>query len=272
MAATSLLLALPTELLVEVFQSAPDFHTAAKLAAASKQLYAIWREHLPSIYSRIAQHSIPCHVSLRQLLADLGKLPLNAHALGPHDIALVVRIAEIGDDIVEGYTEMINDAVSFDPQVTMDLSTTEKHRLIRAHYKILGLLSMDQEKQRERIQAMNLKNLFLLSDVLCVFIEEAIEESSLGYILEELSFSPAYLQHALRAQRNKVFMELYGRPYRPIRDTPYENGGRYAWWCDSQQATFKKLLTGRVFDEGQEAEKLKKKVRDDLWYDSSEED
>ena len=29
--------------------------------------------------------------------------------------------------------------------------------------------------------------------------------------------------------------------------TPYERGGRFAWWCDRQQEIFKKMLTGSLF-------------------------
>ncbi|KAL2825750.1 hypothetical protein BDW59DRAFT_145886 [Aspergillus cavernicola] len=269
MAAISPLSALPIELLVEVFRSADSFQSATSLATTSRHLYGVWREHLPAIYNKIAPIAIPCHWALRGLLDDLGYLPQNTQVTTVDFVARVAQTSRIGDQVIKEYTARLAQRPHLDPQVPTTPSPTEQTRLIRAHYQLIGLLKLENDKQRDRIKGMDLKTLFLLSDFLCVFMSEAVNNDYLGFTLAESSIKPYRLQRELRAQRNKEFRRLYTHPYRPAHSTPYEQNGRHAWWCDIYQDIFKKMVTGRVFCDDEKADKSK--VREDLWYDSSEE-
>ncbi|KAL4785027.1 hypothetical protein BJX76DRAFT_325790 [Aspergillus varians] len=266
----SRLLALPTELLVHIFQSCPSFEAAAHLAATSRYLYGIWRQHRTPIYNALAPATILGYSALRDMLADLGDVPLETQPLTFAHIVRVVEVSRISNDLLKVYQEEIQSYTHHDPQVPVDLSPTEKRRFVRAQYQILGLLSLDQAKQKQRFKDLDLKTLFLLSDLLCVFTPDVITDENLREMLDSNAIGYRYLQRELRAQRNKVFRRLYNHGYRPISDTPYEQGGRHAWWCDRQQQTFKDMLTGRVFHDGDGKADMSK-VRDDMWYDSADE-
>ncbi|KAL4757657.1 uncharacterized protein BDW70DRAFT_106785 [Aspergillus foveolatus] len=269
------LLALPTELLVQIFQSAPSFRAVTNLAASSKQLYDIWRQYLTPIYNEVSRSCIPNQSALLSMLADLEKISLDTHPLTLDHIACVVRESRRSDALIKGYTLMHPHLLN-DPQTPTSLSPPEERRLVRGMYQLIGLLSLDKRTRDKRVKEMDLKTLFLLSDFTCVIDPYFITMDSdfdgdpdLRAILEEDSVSIRFLQRDLRAQRNKVFEQMYGRRYRPVACTPFESGGRHAWWCDCQQKTFKEMLTGRVF--GEKGAAGVPKVRDDLWYDSAEE-
>ncbi|KAL4735936.1 hypothetical protein BDV11DRAFT_194921 [Aspergillus similis] len=271
----SLLLTLPTELLVQIFQSAPSFRAVTNFAASSKQLYDIWRQHLTPIYNEVSRACIPNQSALLPMLADLGKISLNTHPLTLDHIACVVRESRRSDALIKGYRLMHPNLLN-DPQTPASPSPAEERRLVRGMYQLTGLLSLDKPRRDKRIKDMDLKTLFLLSDFTCVvdpyFIttnSDFVTDPDLRAILEEDSVSIRYLQRDLRAQRNKVFQQTYGRRYHPVACTPYESGGRHAWWCDCQQKTFRNMLTGRVFGESGAAGVSK--LREDLWYDSAEE-
>ncbi|KAL4995509.1 hypothetical protein BDV10DRAFT_188036 [Aspergillus recurvatus] len=270
----SLLSKLPTELLVQIFQSASSFRDVTNLAASSKQLYDIWRQHLTSIYNEVSQACIPNRSALLTMLADLGRISLNTHPLTLNEIACIVRESRRSDALIKGYSLMHANLLN-DPQTPASLSPNEERRLVRGMYQLIGLLSLDKRMRDKHIKDMNLKTLFLLSDFTCVidpyFImnSDFIVDPDLRALLEKNLVSIRYLQRDLRAQRNKVFQQLYGQRYHPMAYTPYESGGRYAWWCDCQQKTFKSMLTGRVF--GEIGADGVRKVMEDLWYDSAEE-
>ncbi|KAL4972520.1 hypothetical protein BDW66DRAFT_144069 [Aspergillus desertorum] len=270
----SLLLALPTELLVHIFQSAPSFRDVTNLSASSKQLYDIWRQHLTSIYNDVSQACIPYRSALLPALVDLGKISLDTYPLTLDHIACVVRESRRSDAFVKGYN-LMHASLLNDPQTPASLSPSEERRLIRGIYQLIGLLALDKRRRDKRIKDMDLKTLFLLSDFTCVIDPYLIANSDfmvppdLRSIIERDSLSIRYLQRELRAQRNRVFQQLYDHNYHPMSYTPYESGGRHAWWCDCQQKTFRSVLTGRVFGEiGADAGS---KVREDIWYDSAEE-
>ncbi|KAL4916414.1 hypothetical protein BDW62DRAFT_211981 [Aspergillus aurantiobrunneus] len=264
------LLALPPELLVEIFQSAPSLEAAAKLAAASKQLYGIWRQYLTPIYNTIAPNSVLAHSALRGMLADLGHIPLGTQPVTLDHIGRVVKASKIGDGFVKAHNTSVEWDSYHDPQIPEELSAAETRRFVRAHYQILGLLCLDKTKQEQRIKELDLKTLFLLSDFLCVFDPHIVVDEDLREILDSAPIAHRYLQQELRSQRNADFKRLFDRRYKPIWNTPYESGGRHAWWCDCQQETFRKMLTGRVF-RGDNGKMDISKVRDDIWYDSEEE-
>ncbi|KAL5342213.1 hypothetical protein BJX70DRAFT_338421 [Aspergillus crustosus] len=271
----SRLLALPTELVVEIFQAASSFKTALNLAVTSKPLYAVWQQYSSIINTSIAPSCIGCYSTLRELLSDLGEVPADKQLLTIKDISRIVEIARVGDDLVDCYTRVIQDFPYPDPQVSKNLSTAERRRFIRAHYQIIGLMTLELPEQQERIKNLNLKTLFSLSDFLCVFYPEGITDDDIREMLDNSEFSYRVLQRELRIQRNQVFKELYGHNYNPRATIPYEQEGRTAWWCDRQQASFKQMITGRVYSEKTSNEAKAKsaaaKVRDDLWYDSEEE-
>ncbi|KAL4990691.1 hypothetical protein BDW68DRAFT_153714 [Aspergillus falconensis] len=268
------LLTLPTELLVQIFQSAPSFRDVTNLAASSKQLYDIWHQHLTSIYNEVSRACIPNLSALLSMLADLGRIPLNTNPLTLDYIACVVRESRRSDALIKGYSLMHANLLN-DPQTPAHLSPAEERRLVRGMYQLIGLLSLDKRRADKRIKNMDLKTLFLLSDFTCVidsyFITNSdfIVDPDLRAILVKDWVSIRYLQRDLRAQRNKVFQQLYGHKYHPMAYTPYESGGRHAWWCDRQQKTFRSMLTGRVF--GEIDTNRVSKVKEDLWYDSAEE-
>ncbi|KAL6230194.1 hypothetical protein BDW75DRAFT_77469 [Aspergillus navahoensis] len=270
----SLLLRLPTELLVQIFQSALSFTDVTNFAASSKQLYDIWRQHLTSIYNEVSQTCIPHRSALLSMLADLGRISLDTHPLTLDHIACVVRESRRSDALIKGYGLMHANMWN-DPQTPASLSPTEERRLVRGMYQLIGLLSLEERKRDKRVKNMDLKTLFFLSDFTCVidpyFITSSdfIVDPDLRAILQKDSVSIRYLQRDLRAQRNKVFQQLYGHKYHPMAYTPYESGGRHAWWCDCQQKTFRNMLTGRVFGEIDAAGVSK--VREDLWHDSADE-
>ncbi|KAL4924803.1 uncharacterized protein BDV17DRAFT_203201 [Aspergillus undulatus] len=269
--ARSRLAELPTELLLQVFQSAESFKAASNLALTSRQFYGIWRQHLTPIYEAIAPTCIIEHSALREFLVDLGQITPST-TINLEYIACVVKGSKIGDKLVKEYHANTEEHPYHDPQVPKTLSLTETRRFVRAMYQILGLLSIDKDNLDERIQKLSLKNLFLLSDFLCVFDGRAIEDTRLREILDSdpYPYAPHSLQRHLRSHRNLQFRELYDHKYRPINDTPYEQNGRHAWWCDRQQTTFRNLLTGRVYTDAVGKVDMSK-VRDDLWYDSGEE-
>ncbi|KAL2836996.1 hypothetical protein BJY01DRAFT_238047 [Aspergillus pseudoustus] len=265
----SALLALPAELLVTIFQSCLSFKDGASLAASCKQLNEIWTEHHTPIYNRIALTTTPCYPELRQLLDDMEELPSDAQVLSKKNIARILEISKIGDDLVAEYETMLKEQPYHDPQVSRTLSTTEKLRFVRAQYQLLGLLKLKADGGHiKRIESMDLKTLFLLSDFLCVFSAHTISDPALRQIADADSIAPRILQQELRRQRNHHFRKLYTHGYRPVSVTPFESGGRFAWWCDRQQETFQEMVTGRVY-KGEESEP---KIREDIWYDSAEEE
>ncbi|KAL4937780.1 hypothetical protein BDV06DRAFT_202206 [Aspergillus oleicola] len=269
--ARSRLAELPTELLLQIFQSAPSFQAASRLARTSKQFQSIWIQHLTPICESIAPSCILEHDALRDCLIDLGHISADTTTITVGYAAVIVEGSKIGDTLVDAYHRRMEAQAYHDPQVPATLSPTEKRRYVRGTYQLMGLLSLDTKKQEERItKVFTLKDLFLLSDFLCVFMAHAIVDERLREILDSDPHIPYVLQRNLRWERNKRFRELYGHRYRPIQDTPYEQNGRHAWWCDRQQTTFCELLTGRVYRDEDGKIDLSK-VRDDLWYDSGEE-
>ncbi|KAL4804665.1 hypothetical protein BDV18DRAFT_142321 [Aspergillus unguis] len=264
------LLTLPPELLLEIFQFAPSLEDAAHFAATSKQLYAVWQQHLTRIYNQVAPASIPAHSALRGLLVDLGHITLKPKHITVEYISHIVKGSRIGADLVKKYLAAEDSNENQDPQVSIQLSSSEERRFIRAMFQILGLLSLEKRKQEKRVKHLDLKTQFLLSDFLCVFNPYNIEDPALRVFLDNDPQAYRYLQRDLRSRRNKKFHQLYNTYYRPILNTPYENGGRFAWWCDRQQDMLRDMLTGRVFQKTDD-QVVKPKVHDDEWYDSAEE-
>ncbi|KAL3471626.1 hypothetical protein BJX99DRAFT_21844 [Aspergillus californicus] len=263
--------ALPTELLVEIFQACPSFQAATSLAATSKQFRKILKQFLTPIYVKISSRTIRCHTSIRELLAALEILPEDKQILTLDDVKHIVQAAAVGDEILTGYKVMTADEYSrFDPQVSRELSPAEEIRLLRGHYQLLRLMCGSDTEQSEQIAKLDLKTLFLLADFTCVFMAEEVDASFIGNIVEDSYRAAQTLQDLTRAERNKVFAGLYKQPYYPRHYTPRMKGGRYAWWCDCQQEVFKQMITGRVFCED-ESNRTDVNVRDDLWYDSSDE-
>ncbi|KAL2867702.1 uncharacterized protein BJX67DRAFT_76257 [Aspergillus lucknowensis] len=267
------LLELPSELLVLVFQWAPSFEAAAALSVTCRQLYEVWKQHSTPIYNQIALATIPCYPEIRNLLADLRELPTDAEILTPENITRVVEISRIGDELVKEYEIVVDNNPSQDPQVPRRLSPTEKLRFIRAQYQILGLLSLNTHQDKlQRIKSMDLKTLFLLSDFLCVYSTETIQVQPLRYTLDADPWAFKRLQGELRAHRNREFQRLYNERYYPMAVTPYEQGGRHAWWCDCQQEVFRRMVTGRVYSKEEKNSAGTSAVRDEIWYDSAEEE
>ncbi|KAL2797256.1 hypothetical protein BJX66DRAFT_335159 [Aspergillus keveii] len=263
------LLALPTELLVTVFQACFSFKDAATLAATSQQFNEVWKQHHTAIYNSIALTTTPCYPDLRQLLDDMGEIPADAQSLSRKNIARILELSKIGEGFVAEYMAMRKEQPYDDPQVPINPSPTEKMRLIRGYYQTLGLLKLRaKEEHLERIKSLDLKNLFLLSDFICVWSTRTIKDPALRAIIDTDAHRPRLLQREIRSQRNHEFRKLYGHAYHPIDVTPYEQGGRSAWWCDRQQEVFQKMVTGRVYERSDSPPK----VRNDIWYDSAEED
>ncbi|KAL4876371.1 hypothetical protein BJY04DRAFT_143231 [Aspergillus karnatakaensis] len=267
----SALLALPTELLVEIFQAAPTLETAANLSATSQELHQVWQQYRTPIYNSIVINTIPCYADLRELLSIIEDIPADKQSLTVEEMARVIEVSKAADSMADDHTN--NDQEYQDPQVVQDLSPSERRRFVRAQYQLIGLLCLDPDAQGKRIESLDLKTLFLLSDFLCVFYWNEHPDDRIHNLLLEAKVPPPNLQRNLRMQRNKVFKDLYGRHYRPRHDTPYEQNGRYAWWCDKQQDLLKSLLTGQIYctGNGDEAKLAKEKVREDMWYDSEEE-
>ncbi|KAL3456397.1 hypothetical protein BJX64DRAFT_41649 [Aspergillus heterothallicus] len=265
----SALLALPAELLVTIFQACFSFRDATHLARACKQLNEVWNHYHTPIYNSIALTTTPCYPELRQLLDDIGELSVDAQVLSKQNIARILEVSKAGDDIAAYYDKMLIDQPYHDPQVPSTLSPTEKPRFIRAQYQILGLLKLHKDGAHlKRIESLDLKTLFLLSDFLCVFWTHPILDTTLRKVVEADIYAPRVLQQELRRQRNRDFRKLYEHGYQPRSVTPYEQGGRFAWWCDRQQETFHEMVTGRVY----KSAKSESKVREDIWYDSAEEE
>lgn len=261
------LLALPVELKIQIFQSCPSFASGSRLARTSKHLYGIWNKHLNTIYNKIAPVAIKEYSALCDLLKDLERIPSDNRLVERDHLISIVEASSIGTEFVDAYHVNMPAQPYHDPQVPHVLSPAEERRFIRGHYEILGLLYIDKAARQKRIKQLDLKTLFLLSDFLCVFEVDVSEDEQIADMLENEPIAYRYLQAELRQRRNKVFRELYGHGYRPRSHTPFQANGRYAWWCDRQQATLKEMLTGRVFH-GENGEADKSKVRDDMWYDS----
>ncbi|RDW68867.1 uncharacterized protein DSM5745_08627 [Aspergillus mulundensis] len=270
----SFLEALPVELLVHIFRNAPSFKDASNLALCSNQLYAVWCQHLIPICNEIAPACVPNYSALRQLLADVGKLPLHTQPSTIDQVKLILdQSSSRRKGLLQWYNVFVDNYERRDPQTPNELSPTEERRYVGGMYQLIGLLSIDKTTRQQRIKDMDLKTLFSLSDYTCLIDPYLIPEldftvdENLGAAVENNPVSVRSLQIELRRQRNKFFNELYDHKYHPKGHTPYEEGGRYSWWCDCQQETFKSMLTGRVFSE----EGAVSKVREDLWYDSEAE-
>lgn len=266
----SSLLELPTELLVQIFWSAPSLEDAAHLAAANKQLRAIWFQHMTAIYNNVAPASIPAYSALRDLLVDRELIPRKPSTITLDYIGHMVRGTRIGKDLVKAYNANEEANQSQDPQVSTQLSETEEPRFVRAMYQLLGLLTLDNDKQYKRIKKMDLKTQFLLSDFFCVFCPHQLTGPEFSSFIATDYDTHYNLHRSLRSRRNRAFYKLYEQGYRPINYTTFQSGGRYAWWCDRHQETFKAMLTGRVFRD-RDGKVDMSKVRDDMWYDSDEE-
>ncbi|KAL4949539.1 hypothetical protein BDW69DRAFT_197991 [Aspergillus filifer] len=265
------LTALPTELIIQIFQSAPSFEDAANLATTCKLFREIYLQHFTPIYESLAPKCIIEHQALRDCLIDLGHISDKTTTITPGYAACITEGSRMGDALVAAYHNRMVAQPYHDPQVSQTLSPTETRRYLRAMYQLAGLICVDaKEQQRRTKDAFTLKDLFLLSDFLCVFISQAIADERVTEVLNNDPYAAIELQRHLRWERNKRFREIYDHRYRPIQDTPYEQNGRYAWWCDRQQETFRSLLTGRVYRD-EKGKVDMSKVRDDLWYDSGEE-
>ncbi|KAL4794331.1 hypothetical protein BDV19DRAFT_197080 [Aspergillus venezuelensis] len=265
------LAALPTELVIQIFQSAPSFQDAAKLATTCKFFHEIYLQHFTPIYEALAPICIIEHQVLRECLVDLGHISAQTTTITPGYAACITEGSRMGDTSVADYHTRMAAQPYHDPQISVTLSPTEKRRYLRAMYQIAGLLCVDdKEKERRAKEVFTLKDLFLVSDFLCIFIGQAIPDERVADVLKNDPYAAIDLQRSLRWERNKRFRELYDHRYRPIKVTPFEENGRYAWWCDRQQETFRSLLTGRIY-RGGDGKVDMSKVRDDLWYDSGEE-
>ncbi|KKK19802.1 hypothetical protein ARAM_003372 [Aspergillus rambellii] len=266
----SLLLGLPTELLIAIFSAIPSFLDAVHFAQACKPVYEIWKEHLTTIYNEIAPAAIPCYQALCGLLADRGYRIPDTPGITPEDIALVVKTSRAGEKLVESYHGRMSQRPYYDPQVSWVLSRSEKIRFLRAQYQLWGLLLLSPKDQEKRIRRMNLKQTCLLSDFLCVFRQEDIDDVESQERFANNSVSRVQLQIMIRGQRNKDFRRLHGIAYRPVQFTPYEPAGRHAWWCDQQQGVFKDMVTGSLFSQDKTAQQeVKEKA---IWEETSDED
>ncbi|KAL4905574.1 hypothetical protein BDW74DRAFT_152821 [Aspergillus multicolor] len=270
----SLLAALPVELLVQIFQSAPSFKDAVNLASCSTQFSAVWRKHLIPICNGITPACVPNLPALRQLLADVGKLPLDTQPSTFEQVLLIIEESSTRrEGLLQWYKIFVESYERRDPQTPNELSPAEERRYVDGMYQLIGLMTVNKTTRQQRIKDMDFKNLFLLSDYTCLIDPYLIPElettvdPDLCAAVEKNPVSVRNLQIELRRQRNKVFNGLYDHKYHPKGHTPYEEGGRYSWWCDCQQETFKSMLTGRVYSEEGGASK----VRDDMWYDSEAE-
>lgn len=243
----SLLLALPTELLVSVFSCSSSLSHVAHLAGSCKYLNQIWKEHISYIVNHVAAATIPCYGNLRCLLANQGRLAIDAHDLKVSDVARLVATSDNADELVTSFRDRVAANAHWDPQVSRDLSPSEERRFISAHYKLWGLMLLNDDQQQVLIASMGLEQTCLLADFLCVFDPWKIRDPDIRRVLTCNPAAHRLLQQKIRRQRNKDFLKQHNRAYRPMDFTPYERDGRYAWWCDRQQEIFKKMLTGSLF-------------------------
>jgi hypothetical protein len=243
----SLLLALPTELLVAVFSCSSSLSHVANLAGTCKHLNKIWKEHISYIFNQVGPTTIPCYEDLRVLLDNQGHLAMGAQILNVSDIARLVTTSNNADELVTSFHDRVRVHAHWDPQVSRALSHSEETRFIRAHYKLWGLMLLDDVQQQKIIASMNLEQTCLLADFLCVFDPWKLQDPKVQRALQRNPAAHRLLQQKIRRQRNKDFLDQHSRAYRPMDFTPYERNGRYAWWCDVQQETFRKMLTGTLF-------------------------
>ncbi|KAJ5369672.1 uncharacterized protein N7496_005764 [Penicillium cataractarum] len=241
------LLALPTELLVAVFSCSSSLSHVANLAASCKDLNTIWKEHISYIVNQVAPAAIPCYEDLRGLLANQGHLALGAQVLQISDVAQLVTTSKNVTELFTSFRDRVRANVVWDPQVPRVLSPSEESRFISAHYKLWGLMLLNNDEQQGLIASMDLEETCLLADFLCVFDPWKIHNAEIQRVMEGSPAAHRFLQQKIRQQRNKDFLKQHHRAYRPIEFTPYERDGRYAWWCDRQQEIFKKMLTGSLF-------------------------
>lgn len=247
------LLTLPTELLVEVFGCSSSFNNVANLAASCKRLNKIWKEHTSYICNHVASATIPCYEDLRALLATQGHLAIDAQVLKVSDVVRLVETSENAYYLLTAFHDRLRKNLHCDPQVSKVLSLPEEIRFIRAHYQIWGLMLLEDAKQQESIASMDLEQTCLLSDFLCIFDPWRIQDPVIEQAVDRDPMAHQWLQRKIRQQRNKDFREQLNHNYRPVNFTPYERRGRYAWWCDRQQETFKKMLTGGLFRKDQDS-------------------
>lgn len=245
--ADSLLLTLPTELLVSVFSCSSSLSHVANLAGSCKHLNQIWKEHISYIVNQVAPPTIPCYGDLRCLLANRGHLAMDAQDLKVSDVARLVVTSNNADELVTSFRDRVEANANWDPQVSRVLSPSEESRFISAHYKLWGLMLLNDDQQQVLIASMDLEQTSLLADFLCVFDPWKIRDPDIQRVLERTPTAHRLLQQKIRRQRNKDFLKQHNRAYRPMDFTPYERDGRYAWWCDRQQEIFKEMLTGSLF-------------------------
>ncbi|KAJ5798288.1 uncharacterized protein N7503_007584 [Penicillium pulvis] len=241
------LLTLPTELLVVVFGCSSSFKNVANLAASCKRLNKIWKEHTSYICNQVSSATIPCYEDLRALLATQGHLAIDAQVLKVSDVIRLNETSENAYYLLTAFHDRLKKGLHCDPQVSRVLSFPEEIRFIRAHYQIWELMLLEDAKQQECIASMDLEQTCLLSDFLCVFDPWRIQDPVIEQVVDRDPMAHQWLQRKIRRQRNKDFREQLHHNYRPVSFTPYERHGRHAWWCDRQQETFKKMLTGSLF-------------------------
>jgi hypothetical protein len=176
---------------------------------------------------------------------------MDAQVLKVSDLARLLSTSKNVDELVTAFRDRAGKYLYWDPQVPRVLSPTEETRFIRAHYQLWGLMLLNDAEQQKRILSMDLEQTCLLSDFLCVFDPWGIQDAVIRQVLDRNPGAHRWLQQKIRQQRNKDFLERHNHAYRPVSFMPYEQDGRYAWWCDQQQEIFKKMVTGSLFGEHQ---------------------
>ncbi|KAI8944109.1 hypothetical protein F4801DRAFT_255261 [Xylaria longipes] len=85
------LMAMPPEIIIEIYVQLSNFRDVFALVAACRRFSAVWCENATSIYRALAPSEIGFLELARQLLADQGGAPTNSDTLTANDVRRMVR-------------------------------------------------------------------------------------------------------------------------------------------------------------------------------------
>ncbi|KAJ5491711.1 hypothetical protein N7539_003278 [Penicillium diatomitis] len=244
------LMSLPPELQIAVFQSLDSLEDIACLSGTCKQLHGVLNAHIPLICETVAARTLPCYNEMRAVVAEQGLLATD-HPIT--EMSLIAHFASMShnmDKLITYYhTFWVNNSHN-DPRISQQLSPTEQTRFIKAHYQLWAMMLVSQDQRAQKISELDLEQSILLSDFLCIFSPEIINDAAVQKLVRQVPRFGRVLQRAIRGHRNRQFALQLGVEYHPISWTPYQPPYRFAWWCDKQQDLLHRMLSGALFEQG----------------------
>ncbi|KAI0405877.1 hypothetical protein F4802DRAFT_614048 [Xylaria palmicola] len=176
MAPNSTLIAMPSEVIIEIYMNLLAFRDVFALSGVCRRLSDIWRENATPIYRALAPYNIGFLKPARQLLADQGGAPTNSDTLTVHDVRRMIRNAHRAEKAADIFGQEVVPRVPScgfyytPPQPRAyhppGLTRTEYPRFIHAYYRVSSLLELGPSLWKDRYESFTLRQLYRAYEML----------------------------------------------------------------------------------------------------------